>query len=271
MSVTLPHREVAVTRDELHDSLGLARRRGRRRDRFFLFSAVAMLIVVALGFGRSFYLRPVFIGKPLPWHLIVHGAVMTAWYLLFIAQAWLVHRHRVDIHRRLGVAGLVLAAAVVATAIQVQLNLVPRMISLGLVKGPDDMALAVGFALASMSSLLPFVALIGLAVWLRRKTAMHKRLMFWAMVWTIGPAFAANRPLGQLLDPLVQPHLPFFPADLFWLAALLAYDWKTERRIHVVTWAGFAVLAFYAIFAQEWIAGLPSLQAWLTDVVQERG
>lgn len=243
----------------------------RHRSRFFVWIAIAMLAVVALGFGRSFFLRPLFIEEPLPLYLVAHGAVMTAWYLLFLAQAVLVQLGRTGLHRKLGIAGLGLAVAVVVSAVQVQLNIVPRRISAGTITGPEDLSLGVGFALASMSSLLPFVALIALAIWQRRKAAMHKRLMFWALVWTIGPAFAAGRPLGEALDPLVQPYLPFFPFDLIWFVALLAYDWKTKRRIHPVTWIGFLLLAFYALFIQEWIAGIPFLQDWLEAYLQAQG
>jgi hypothetical protein len=51
----------------------------------------------------------------------------------------------------------------------------------------------------------------------------------------------------------------------------VAYDWKTERRIHPVTWIGFAMLAFYAIVVQEWIASQEVLQDWLKAHVQARG
>jgi hypothetical protein len=254
---------VADVRDAQNAGSGLTARPVRRRNRFFVYTAIAMLFVVAIGFGRSFFLRPVFIDRPLPPYLIAHGAVMTAWYLLFLAQTVLVYRPRVDMHRKLGIAGLVLAFAVVATAIQVQLNVVPRMISLGMVSSDDDLSRAIGFALSSMSSLVPFVVLVALAVLLRRNAAIHKRLMFWAMVWTIGPAFAEGRPLGQMLDPMVQPHLPFFPSDLLWLSALLAYDWISGRRIHHVTWIGFVLLAFYALVVQEWVAGLDGLHDWM--------
>ena len=238
---------------------------------FFVGIALAMLVVVALGFSRSFYVRPVFTDKPLPAHLITHGVVMTAWYLLFVAQAALVYFRRTDLHRTLGVCAVVVAGAVVATAIQVQLNVVPRMISLGMVSSEEDLTRAAGFALSSMSSLVPFVVLVTLALLYRRRTDIHKRLMFWAFVWTIGPAFAEGRPLGQMLDPLVQPQLQFFPADLIWLAALVAYDWKMQRRIHPATWIGFALLAFYALFAQEWIASLEPLQEWLKAHVRAHG
>lgn len=41
--------------------------------------------------------------------LHAHGFVMTAWFLLFGAQTWLVEAHRIDLHRRLGVLGAILS------------------------------------------------------------------------------------------------------------------------------------------------------------------
>lgn len=243
----------------------------RPRSRFFVWIAVAMLVVIAVGFGKSFYLRPVSGGAPLPTYLVVHGITMTAWYLLFLVQAAFVVAGRVDLHRRLGIAGAVLAMAVVVTGVQVHLNFIPRLQAAGVVFGPEDMARSIGFALAGIASLLPFVVLIALAVWLRKRAAVHKRLMFWAMVWTLGPAFTNNRPLGQLLDPLVAPYLPFFPADLVWLVALLAYDWTTTRRIHPATWLGFLALAVYFLVVMEWVAGNEMLHAWMRGCVGATG
>lgn len=243
----------------------------QHRSRFFVWIAVAMLIVVALGFGRSFYLRPLFADEPLPTYLLVHGAVMTAWYLLFLAQASLVEIGRRDLHRKLGLAGVALAVGVVVTGTIVHLNFIPRNRALGFISSPEDLSSAIGFVLAGISSLVPFAVLIVLAVWLRRKAAIHKRLMFWAMVWTLGPAFTNNRPLGQVLDSLVAPYLPFFPADLFWLAAMMAYDWKTLRRIHPATYVTFIALAFWFIVITKWIVDNGVLQDWLSVHVRSAG
>ena len=114
-----------------------------------------------------------------------------------------------------------------------------------------------------MSSLLAFTLLVALAVLWRSRPQVHKRLMFWSMVWMMGPAFTGTRPVGAFLDPLVAPWLPFFPADFIWLAALLVFDWKTLRRIHPVTWIGFLALALYFVFVNSWVAGNESLQHWL--------
>lgn len=241
---------------------------GARRKRFFVCMTILMLVAVALGFGRSFYLRPLFISKPLPGYLIVHGLTMTAWFLLFFVQATLVSIRRVDLHRKLGIAGLILAAGVVVTAIIVNLNVIPRMQANGQISRPEE---GLGFALSSLSGLLPFVLLVGSAVWLRRRPDIHKRLMFWAFVWMLGPAFTNTRPLGEVLDPLVAPYLPFFPADLFWLFALSAYDWTTQRRIHPATYVTFILLFLFFVFVTPWIAGNETFRDWLLTYLQDRG
>lgn len=236
---------------------------GRSRTRFFVGVALTMLVVIALGFGRSFYARPLYVDRPLAAYLVVHGITMTAWYLLFLVQTVLVSAARTHLHRKLGYAGLALAAAVVATGVVVNLNLVPRQQALGGVRSPAELEFLLRFALDSISSLGAFAIVIGTAIAFRRRPGVHRRLMFWAFVWTLGPAFTDTRPLGQFLDPLVEPYLPFFPADFLWLGALVAFDLRTERRVHPATYLGFLVLAAYFVFVTPWVAGNDTLQHWL--------
>ena len=237
----------------------------RRRNRFFIWIAGAMLVVIALGFGKSFYLRPAFSDTSLPTYLVVHGVLMSAWYLLFLTQVCLVNVGRRDLHRPLGVAGAVLAGAAAAAAIFVDLNIISHRRALGVdLSTPEALADAARFALASMSTVVVFALVVAVAVAMRRNVAIHKRLMFWAFVWSLGPAFTNTRPLGQVLDSWVAPYLPFFPADFIWLALLMAYDWKTERRIHPATYLGFASLAILFFVGEFWVANLEVLQRWIS-------
>ena len=75
--------------------------------------ALLILGTVFLGFAHSYYLAGIF-RAPLP-SLIVHinGAVFSCWILLFITQICLVSAGRVDIHRRLGLVGFLLACLLV--------------------------------------------------------------------------------------------------------------------------------------------------------------
>src|SRR5258708_4280410 len=92
-------------------SIGLP---GRRYDHLF-FSAMALLILatVFVGFARTYYLAGVF-HAPLPSPIIqLHGAAFSCWILLLVTQTSLVSAGRVDIHRRLGIAGFLLACLMV--------------------------------------------------------------------------------------------------------------------------------------------------------------
>src|ERR1700736_5658637 len=83
---------------------------GRRFDHFF-FSGMAllMLVTVFVGFAPSYYLAGLF-RAPLPSPIIhVHGALFSCWILLLVRKTSLVSAGRVGGHRRLGIAGLILA------------------------------------------------------------------------------------------------------------------------------------------------------------------
>src|SRR5882672_3966233 len=98
---------------------------GRRYDHFF-FSGMALLLLAAVfeGFARTYYLAGVF-HAPLPsLYIHLHGAAFSCWVLLLVTQTSLVSAGRVDIHRRLGIAGFVLACL---------------MIVLGVVAGTDSL------------------------------------------------------------------------------------------------------------------------------------
>src|SRR3989475_3346443 len=88
--------------------------KGRHFDNFF-FSAMALLILatVFVGFARTYYLAGVF-QAPLPSLIVhLHGAAFSCWILLLVTQTSLVSAGRVDIHRRLGIAGFLLACLMV--------------------------------------------------------------------------------------------------------------------------------------------------------------
>src|SRR5438132_14284314 len=71
--------------------------------------ALLMLATVFVGFAPTYYLAGMFLA-PLPSLIIhLHGAAFSAWIVLLVTQTSLVSAGRVDIHRRLGSAGFLLA------------------------------------------------------------------------------------------------------------------------------------------------------------------
>lgn len=94
----------------VHPGLSL----GRGRRRFFTGLALAIAITVFAGFAPIYYLRFYFTHTPLAGLLHLHGVFFTAWVLLFLVRSTLIAGGRTGLHRRLGVAGAVLAALLVA-------------------------------------------------------------------------------------------------------------------------------------------------------------
>src|SRR3569833_2292448 len=100
-------------------SLNLPKRLpGRKYDRRFFFAIVILLLaVVAVGFAPTYYLAggP---RAPLPSRIVhVHAAIFTTWMLLLLVQTGLISAKRVRWHRALGIAGFLLASAMVISVV----------------------------------------------------------------------------------------------------------------------------------------------------------
>jgi hypothetical protein len=88
--------------------------------------AFLILVTVLVGFGRTYFLAGVF-RAPLPSMIShIHGAVFSSWILLLITQIGLVSAGRVDIHRRLGLAGFGLACLMVVLGVLAASNALAR-------------------------------------------------------------------------------------------------------------------------------------------------
>ena len=85
----------------------------RCNNLFFSGMAAVALFTVLVGFARTYFLAGLF-RAPLPNLLVhIHGAAFTLWIILFITQISLVTARRVDLHRRLGLLGFVLAVVMI--------------------------------------------------------------------------------------------------------------------------------------------------------------
>jgi hypothetical protein len=71
--------------------------------------------------GPSWTREPLFATPALPLSFHIHGALFTAWVLLFAAQTSLVAARRTDLHKRLGIGGAVLAVAMVISGLVVSI------------------------------------------------------------------------------------------------------------------------------------------------------
>jgi hypothetical protein len=208
--------------------------------RYYVAAAVGILAIVFAGFARTYFMRGLFFHDSLPWLLHLHGALMTSWFALFFGQTYLVASHRVQLHRRLGVLGAVLAALIVVVGATVALRFGAREMNTPQLDGPPALA-SMGFLFAA---LLAFALLVGAALLLRRRREYHKRLMLLSCLFLIGPG------LARISFDRV-PSLAFLrsggPAGLFGLDLLVLYTcvaWDTwrYRRLHPAFAAGALLL-----------------------------
>jgi hypothetical protein len=197
--------------------------------RFFLGMAIALTGAVLLGFARSFFLRPFFPEWPSPHEAIfyVHGTLFAGWFALLVTQASLVTGGRIDLHRRFGVFGACLAAAMVVMGIVCALVAARRATGFTDIPVPPLIFLSV-----PLFDMPTFGALVALAIVNRSNPQTHKRLMLMASVALVTAAVA--RWPGLPKNPLV-----FFGISDLFLLPLVFWDLRTRGRLHPVTvWAG---------------------------------
>lgn len=209
---------------------------------------------ILIGFGRTFIV-PLALGHfERPWFVHVHGALFFAWVMLLIAQAWLAARRRMRWHQRLGWVGFPLVPLMTASGVAVSVWATQRDLALG------DTG-AVPFFLGLLMDMLLFFGFASAALLLRRRPAVHKRLIIFATVVTLGAAFA---------------RIPVLDGTGIYLATALvlsiaAYDLLLERRIRKVSCVGGLLLL--AGLASEtplgetrtWKRAGPVVLAWLSS------
>src|ERR1700738_1300406 len=154
---------------------------GRRFDHlFFSGMALLMLVTVFVGFAPSYYLAGLF-RAPLPSPIIhVHDDLFSCWILLLVTQTSLVSAGRVDVHRRLGIAGFLLACVMVVVGV---LAATDSLVRHGGPPGRDVQA----FYIVPLTDMVIFATLIFFAFRARSNPATHKRII---LIATIGLTIA---------------------------------------------------------------------------------
>ena len=221
-------------------------RSGKDR-RFYTWVAIAIPLIILAGFARTYYLKGLFNGPALPGLVHLHGLVMTSWILLFIVQVRLVATRRLNVHRRLGIFGAVLAGLVIVVGVATAISAAAR----GASPGPPPLQ----FLVVPLGDMLVFAILIGTGLYLRKRMEIHRRLMLVGAVNLLTPAIA-RIPLQFIATggPLV-----FFGLTDLCLLACVAYDTIKNRRLHPV----FIWSLLFIIASQPLRLILAGTQAWL--------
>jgi len=204
-------------------------------QRFAVGIALAMFIVNFAGFAPTFFLRPYFDVPQIPIYLYVHGVVGTAWFALVVTQAVLIANRKFTRHRQLGWVGVGLGVAVIGLGVYTSTHMVPRNAAAHALSEADIELYSVVTA-ADLAGFVVFPTLVALAIYFRRRPDIHMRLMLIATLEMTGPAAARMGSWGGVYVPII------LTAMLGLMAALVAHDLWTRRRIHLATILG---LVFY--------------------------
>ena len=237
-----------------------ARRQSKTIERMFYSGmALAILAVVFAGFSRTWFLRPYFPqAQALIPLLVVHGLIFSSWIALFIVQTTLIATRRTRTHMRLGIAGGVIAVAMV---------IVGTVTALIRAKGPSPIpgVNPLSFLTIPLADMIIFPLFVGAAFYFRRKVDTHKRLMLLATI-AILPAAVARLPFDFVARG--GPPVFFGLADLF-LVPCMVFDFATRGRPHRATLLG-ALLIVASQPLRLMIGGTSvwlAIATWLTSWV----
>ncbi len=232
----------------------------RIRSRYFLTAAAIALVIVLVGFLKTFFV-PTFRGTfSAPLVIYLHGVFLFLWTLFFVFQVILIRRKKMKFHRLLGFGSLVLVGCVVISTMATGVYVMNRDVALGVGE------VAVSSLIGTFTTPLTFVILVAAGINYRRKPEIHKRLMLLAMIALTWPAFFRFRhyfptvPNPELIFGMLAPNL----------MVLIAVVWEklTVKRVHPVYYtAGLALfaenLAEYLLFdSPGWRVAAHWLASW---------
>lgn len=183
----------------------------RENSKFFLCYSLCLLLIVVVGFPshaivNAHKLPPM---RPL---LHFHAISLGLWYVLFFTQATLIQRGKRALHQKLGTLSVLLVLVMLPTGLLVSMQNAERT--------GDDTVL-----LANTVNVLVFSMFYVSALLCRNTPELHKRLMTFAALSLMLPAFAR---LAYIFD------LPDFAPLPLWigLAVILPlHDIVRDKKI----------------------------------------
>ncbi|MEO6721553.1 MAG: hypothetical protein ABIN67_14385 [Ferruginibacter sp.] len=195
---------------------------------FFVGMAIVFPIIAGLGFVPD-YIMMSSGAFHAHWFAHLHGAVMTLWLLVFLAQAILAAKGNLNYHRTLGLVA-------VALGILVWLSTVAADVRSRLANSPPEPDDSWDILLIGLFGSILFALFFGWGMFARKNAAVHKRLLLLATIVILQAAIDRIRFLPGLN---VAVYVRFIYLDLL-LVPLVIYDLLTLKRVHKITLIGAA-------------------------------
>jgi hypothetical protein len=188
---------------------------------FYFFMSLLIAVVVVYGFSFTVEKNLIHPTLPRPPLLYVHAAVFTGWLIFFILQTALVRTGNVLVHRRIGLFGAAMGAAMVVLGVSTAI-IMARFHLLQLHESDAEAGLMI-----PLFDMVCFGTTFGLAVLWRKRSEYHRRLMLVATCALTAASF------GRFPKQLLRPEFFYAGVDLLIVFGLVR-DLIVDRRVHQV-------------------------------------
>ena len=187
-------------------------------SRYFYFCMALLMVGLSVwAFSHTIDAGLLRAQPPRPFLLWFHGAVFSAWIVLFLAQSSLVRVRKVSVHRTLGWFGAALAVTMVVSGFIVSVV----MLRFEVTVLHRNVA---SFLSVLWCDIVIFGACMALAIYFRKRPEYHRRLVFLASCQLMQATFVRFHYVGY--------HDLFFPAlDVLIVAGMLR-DLVVDGRIN---------------------------------------
>lgn len=200
---------------------------------------------IFMGFAGSVMAR--FAGNadyPAPMILVVHVFTFVGWMGLLTIQASLISLRRADIHRRMGLIGALLIPVMVISGVGAEIES-QRFYS---PKNPENLS----FFIMPLTTMLMFSVFASTALFMRKDSPSHKRLILLATAVILSAAF--NRWWGEAIyqtlgDEFFGTFVRNSLGSNILVFAAMVYDLATRGRIHRVYLAGALLIVSIQLVA----------------------
>ncbi len=185
---------------------------------FYCVLSVVIAGVVVYGFSHTIDAKLIHPRNPPPLVLYFHAAVFGGWVVLLIIQSALIRTANVELHRKLGFAGVGLGIAIPVVGIATGI----AMARFNIQHGRTDKA---QFLIVPFYDMVAFSIAFGLAVFWRKKPEFHRRLM---LIASCGLTIAAFNRFPAFIVP---PNWGYAGVDLLILLGV-GRDLIMTGRVH---------------------------------------
>jgi len=209
-------------RSDTIGGIALTAKRAGFWDRYFYFlMSLLIAVVVVYGFSHTINENLIHPAIPRPFILYIHAAVFSTWLVFYIFQSVLIRTHHVALHRLTGWFGVALGVTMpvlgISTAIAMARFNTVRLHYPG----------AAEFLIIPFFDIICFTIPFALAIYWRKKSEFHRRLILIATCALTSAAFGR-------FPPQIMPYVWFYAGVDILILLGVVRDLIVNRRVHQV-------------------------------------